>query len=188
MTRRDAGGNCEELFGETFQSARSHNALIFAPLGRALDFLGSQRPDLVVVGTGPGSYTGIRIGIAAAHGVATGLGVRWTGWNSLCTLDDASRFHVVGDARRGGFYHAVVDGGRITGEPDIHPLAELGEFINGLDAPVFTTDERPLVPGIEARVPQAARLAAWVDCNDLPTSPVEPVYLRAPYITTPRQA
>jgi tRNA threonylcarbamoyl adenosine modification protein YeaZ len=172
---------------EAFASARSHNALIFAPLGRLLQAARAHDGvDRVVVGTGPGSYTGIRIGIAAAHGVAAAMGVPWTGWNSLAALDDSPRFHVLGDARRGGFFHAVVEHGRILGTPEIHPLDMLDRCIESLDAPVFTTDPKPLHPAMLARSPSAARLAVLAAGEPLQPGPIEPLYLRAPYITTPK--
>ena len=178
---------CRVLAEEDFTSARSHNALIFAPLGRLLASATHHGGvDRVVVGTGPGSYTGIRIGIAAAHGIATAMAVPWAGWNSLAAMDDSPRFHVLGDARRGGFFHAVVENGRITGEPEIQMLDALPDVMTSLDAPAFTTDAVPMHPAMIPRAPSAARLATVAACQPMATGPVEPLYLRAPYLTTPK--
>lgn len=45
-----------------------------------------RRPDSILVGVGPGSFTGIRVGIAAAHGLAIGWDCPVYGMNSLALL------------------------------------------------------------------------------------------------------
>ena len=62
-------GGSDVLFQSSFQSERSHNAQVFAPLRDALAAAGDGLTG-IVIGNGPGSYTGVRIAIAAAQGVA----------------------------------------------------------------------------------------------------------------------
>jgi tRNA threonylcarbamoyl adenosine modification protein YeaZ len=50
------------------------------------ELLGSHRPQRVLVGCGPGSFTGLRVGIAAAHGMAIGWGAALAGFSSLALL------------------------------------------------------------------------------------------------------
>src|SRR6188508_260420 len=51
-----------------FQSERAHNSVLFTPLDAVLRQ--AEALTLIVCGTGPGSYSGVRIGIAAAIGVS----------------------------------------------------------------------------------------------------------------------
>ena len=57
------------VFEQDFTSHRSHNSMLYAPLAAALETAGTDLTK-IIIGTGPGSYTGVRISIAAAHGVA----------------------------------------------------------------------------------------------------------------------
>lgn len=50
------------------------------------DLPGGGRADAILVDCGPGSFTGIRVGIAAARGLALGWGARLTGYSSLNLL------------------------------------------------------------------------------------------------------
>ena len=71
----------------------------------------SERPQRIVVGTGPGSFAGIRSALAFAQGYAIGSGCEVLGLPSACALAEASRkMAVVGDARRGKFWIALFDG------------------------------------------------------------------------------
>ena len=50
------------------------------------NLLGSHTPKQIIVGIGPGSFTGIRVGIAAAHGLAMGWDAGLSGMSSLALL------------------------------------------------------------------------------------------------------
>jgi tRNA threonylcarbamoyl adenosine modification protein YeaZ len=50
------------------------------------EMLGGHVPSKILVGVGPGSFTGLRVGIAAAHGMAIGWSVPLNGMNSLALL------------------------------------------------------------------------------------------------------
>lgn len=50
------------------------------------ELIGDHRPTHVLVGVGPGSFTGIRVGIAAANGLAIGWSAKITGMSSLALL------------------------------------------------------------------------------------------------------
>lgn len=67
----------------------------------------------VAVGRGPGSFTGVRIGVASAKGLAQGLGVPLAGFSTLDAVgwrfrDRRALVAVVGDAMRGEVYPALL--------------------------------------------------------------------------------
>ena len=58
------------------------------------ELLAGRRPSHILVGIGPGSFTGIRVGIAAAQGLAIGWDAELLGMSSLALLaagEDAGR-------------------------------------------------------------------------------------------------
>ncbi len=179
------------VFAAEFSSERSHNSQIFAPLGEALQACGGA-PRRVAVGTGPGSSTGVRIGIAAAIGVAMAHGAPLAGFASLrfpAAARPGGAFTLVGDARRGALFVARVSGGALLEGPALHDLAALPE----LDGALFTYDTTPPLPAAHSTHPSAAKLAVHASClgddrfAELAATPPEPVYLRPPNITTPRK-
>lgn len=177
-------------FEAEFVSERSHNSMLYAPLEKALEAAGSSL-GLIVVGTGPGSYTGVRISIAAAHGVALSRNVPVIGLPSIAALDDSPHHAVVGDARRGKFYHAVIEEGRLLGGVPLGDEAETRAWISEHGLSVFTSDDKePLAgTGILCRRPCAIRLAnaaaalgeeaVWT----LAEKGVEPLYVQEAFIT-----
>lgn len=72
----------------------------------------------IVVGVGPGTFTGLRVGVATARGISQSLGVELVGVSSLLALSHAARTHAsqetvavlpVIDARRGEIFAAVYE-------------------------------------------------------------------------------
>lgn len=55
------------------------------------ELLGARRPDTILVDCGPGSFTGVRVGIAAAHGLRIGWGSALAGYSSMALLAAADQ-------------------------------------------------------------------------------------------------
>ncbi len=179
-----------ELIREwSFQSDRAHNARLFEPLAEALE---TADPTLIAVGTGPGSYSGVRVAIAAALGIAMARRLPLVGWPSVTAFDMAGDGLLIGDARRGGFFIASLAGNRLAGPPEIVTRESLIERTT--DARVWSFEDPPALPSALPATPTAAWLARRVaalpesERAALAASTPEPVYLRAPFITTPRSS
>jgi tRNA threonylcarbamoyladenosine biosynthesis protein TsaB len=177
-----------------FTTDRAHNAAIFAPLER-LVAAHRDRLEGIVVGLGPGSYGGVRVGIAVANGLSVAMGLPVIGGNSLEAWETGTdSYLVVGDARRGSYFVAVVRDRKLQGEPELVEEADLAAFLAPLLADglaVHTCDAKVVeaVAGAILSYPEAGRLAAryrGADLGHLSTTALEPVYLRAPYITMPK--
>lgn len=182
------------LYEASFQSERSHNAQVFAPLADALTHLPEKSNAVVVVGTGPGSYTGVRIAIAAAQGV--GLSRNWPviGQPSICTAS-LNAYSILGDARRGMFYHARVENGNLVRPPLLVTAQEATDLVKQGGSWV-SFDARPPAgfPDLPLCRPDASRLGQIVsrltapEILDLSARPLEPFYLQEAFITTARKA
>jgi len=177
-----AGGACvarrDELIG------RGHAERLMPMLA---DMLEGRRAERILVGAGPGSFTGIRVGVAAAHGLAIGWHAELAGMSSLALLAlGATTKGKVAAAIRGGHGELFVQQfDAMTAEP----LSELRNLTPAAAAAVTTA---PLVVGSGARQLVEARgwgeaREAWpaaADALRLPASlrglAPKPVYARAP--------
>lgn len=78
--------------------------------------------DRIVVGTGPGSFAGIRSALAFAQGYALGQKCEVLGLPSACALAGEGKIAVVGDARQGMIWVALFDGFRL--EKDVFQVSQ----------------------------------------------------------------
>ena len=103
-----------------------------------LDLDGVER---IVVGTGPGSFAGIRSALAFAQGYSIGTGCEVLGMPSACALaKESGLLAVVGDARRDKFWVALFDGMRLL-KPIFQTMADDLAVQVPEDARVVTPDE-----------------------------------------------
>ena len=177
----DGGGACiakrDEIIG------RGH-AERLAPMLEEL--LGGRRADSILVGVGPGSFTGLRVGIAAAHGLAIGWGSQLHGLSSLALLAASAGLDgEIAAAMAGGHGELFVQ----QFDPALNPM---GDVLN-LPAPAAAEAiSARIVAGSGARALVEARgfgvaVDAWPSASlalSLPEAfrslAPAPVYARAP--------
>jgi tRNA threonylcarbamoyladenosine biosynthesis protein TsaB len=203
-TSTDAGsvaiGAGAALTGEVLIGTRTRHAESLLP---ALDFLlrTSRTPKSaiagIIVGAGPGSFTGVRVAAATARGLAHALAVPLFAYSSLAALASESRetgaVCALFDARRGEVYAACYErnGDRLTTlmEPAVLGVSDLQQRVREF-GPVFVgegANRYAAELGITARavvLPRAAALlrlhAAQPDEGLVHDSAGwEPSYLRA---------
>ncbi|MVA76353.1 tRNA (adenosine(37)-N6)-threonylcarbamoyltransferase complex dimerization subunit type 1 TsaB [Auraticoccus sp. F435] len=182
----------ELVASRRFDDTRAHVEQTTPLVTSVLAEVGHTLADVsrIVVGTGPGPFTGLRVGLATAEVLGLALGVPVRG---VCSLDVLATqavaegpldgdFLVVTDARRRELYWSRHDAaGRRTAGPEVGPAEVLP------DLPVVGPGSA-LHPDPARRLGLAAVLDAGVmacSADHLPDAGLEPLYLRRPDATVP---
>ncbi|TRL42160.1 tRNA (adenosine(37)-N6)-threonylcarbamoyltransferase complex dimerization subunit type 1 TsaB [Rhizobium straminoryzae] len=181
------------LASVTERIGKGHAERLMAMIEEVLATAGLSLHDLdrVAVTIGPGSFTGIRVGVAAARGLALALGIPSVG---VTTLEALAQSHLAAhpgepviaamDAKRDEIYAQAFDGqGEPLGEPAILTLEGLSELAARHGAAVIGT-AAVLVSGLPASgepdrfdIAMVARIGAKAKAE---MSRPKPLYLRGP--------
>ncbi len=185
-----------------FTSDRNHNALLFEPLGELLQNPSRHEIDLILVGSGPGSYSGTRVGIAAAQGIALALQCPAVAIPSILAVPSAvngATCLAIGDARRGSYWSALMEQSQLADDPELCNADELAQRVEqatakGLPVIAFENADRfpireDLRQAILTEYPDAHRLwQVWSSANTNTRAHwqqaiPQPIYLKPPHIT-----
>lgn len=159
--------------------------------------------DAIAFGQGPGSFTGVRIGVAAAQGLAFGAELPMVGVSTLAAMaqqaiDNSNVDRVVAaiDARMGEIYHAIFSNhqGIATIEQTEQVIApdelEIASEMSGVAVGTgwetyrdILSEKYPLVTQTDIALPRAydmLKLAnkLYADGQTTPAANAQPVYLR----------
>jgi tRNA threonylcarbamoyladenosine biosynthesis protein TsaB len=93
-------GDDGALVDEAHEMVGRGHAERLVPMIAAL--LAGRVPDSILVDCGPGSFTGVRVGLAAAHGLAIGWKIPLSGYSSMAVLAATCGESEVGVALTGG--------------------------------------------------------------------------------------
>jgi tRNA threonylcarbamoyladenosine biosynthesis protein TsaB len=180
---------------------RGHAEAVMPLIARVMDRAGIGFPDLdrIAVTVGPGSFTGLRVGIAAARGIALAAGKPAVGLSTLAGLaaphiagNDGTPVAAAIDARHNCVYLQVFGpDGRTLVAPRLAPLAEavqaaiagpariVGSAAARL-AEAWPVDEPPPTLVDQRHAPDIAWIARLGAAAADGESPPKPLYLRAP--------
>ena len=191
----------QAMVHETLPMARGHAEALMPLIGRVVQKSGLQYEefDRIAVTVGPGSFTGLRVGIAAARGIALAAGKPAIGLSTLAALaapliaeDDSGAVVSAIDARHDHVYLQVFGpGGRTLVTPRVIPVRE---------AVRAASSGAPRIVGSGAEMlakawPGGATTPSLVDPRRFPDidwvarlgaaaldtgAPPKPLYLRAP--------
>ena len=159
------------------------------------DVMAGRRADRILVGVGPGSFTGIRVAIAAAHGLAIGWKADLKGLSSLALIAAATKAD--------GAVAAAVAGGHgelFVQQFDGACLESSSELVNLPPAEAAAATSAPLVVGSGAA--QLVKARGWGEAREQWPSAANvlrlaesqrslaarPVYARAPDARVPEAA
>jgi tRNA threonylcarbamoyladenosine biosynthesis protein TsaB len=186
---------CEHL------EPQSHAERMLALVERALSEAAWPRSSLdrIAVGVGPGSFVGLRVGIALAEGLGLGLGRPVVGVASLhamlAAVPEELRQPRVAmlDARRGELFVAAesADRRRLF-EPKAVPRAEIHALLAALHSPLVLGEvarelelSQRVLSGPEFDLPDACWIARLGAALDADSAPAIPLYVRGPGATEP---
>jgi tRNA threonylcarbamoyladenosine biosynthesis protein TsaB len=180
-----------------------HSQVLLPEIERSVDEAGGwERIERIAVGVGPGSFTGLRIGIATARALAQARGIPIAPVGSLRSLargisesrPGALALPVI-DARRSEAFAALFEGDTELWAPFVAPPDELGERVRELDQTPLAAGDGALGFAAELEVAGATvappgdpvhRVAARHVCAvgeaAIEASPdqIQPLYLRPP--------
>lgn len=188
----------EQLLGLSAEGGPRHSTALLAEVERAAEACGGwEQVGRIAVGRGPGSFVGIRIGLATARGLGASTGLPTTG---ICTLDALGGAIGEGlavlDARRGEVFAALyaANGERLW-EPLVDTPQALVERLDELPAPPRAAGPgairfRHELASRDVDIPDDAdplhRVSARHVCALAETAgggdggPLDPIYLRPP--------
>lgn len=189
------------LAHEMLRMDRGHSETLVAMIARVSAAAGCRQSDIAVVAAtvGPGSFTGVRIGLAAARGLALAVSARTVPVTSLEAIAHACGtgphpLLVVLDSKRGDVYAQWFSGAgaALGGATAASPSAVLARApaspirVAGDAAPAMLAAAREA--GVTAEpvggtdVPDARSVAAIASRRvaEGGTGPLSPLYLRAP--------
>ncbi|MDR3665153.1 MAG: tRNA (adenosine(37)-N6)-threonylcarbamoyltransferase complex dimerization subunit type 1 TsaB [Mycobacterium sp.] len=179
---RRSGSGIEVLAERVTVDARAHAEQLTPNVVAAVADAGIAFSDLaaVVVGCGPGPFTGLRVGMATAAAYGHALGIPVYGVCSLDAVapDQPGELLVVSDARRREVYWARYRNGVRVDGPAVDAPADVAPGSGAVAGPAAQAGLFSL-PALDAQYPTVAGLVAVADWDRQPEALV-PLYLRRP--------
>lgn len=207
--------NGKILFSKSNSEGMSHAALLSVFIAEALDVikLEEKRIDAVAVSSGPGSYTGLRIGVSTAKGLCYGFGIPLIAVSTLEILTAQARllidpksntlFCPMIDARRMEVYAAfynndgllfreiaadIIDDNSYINELENHEVYFFGNGAEKCKSTITHTNAHfinDLIPLADNMISFSEK--AFENKNFVDVAYFEPFYLKEVHTTTPKK-
>lgn len=172
---------------------RGHQERLAPLVAEAMAEAGAAFPDLNRIGVtvGPGSFTGLRVGLAFAKGLAIALGIPCVGVGVLdalaASVGEAGRVLAAIDAKRDQAYLQLFEKGAAASEAEAVLVADLPAWLDrhgGRRGLTVVGSGAPLVEGEADRqtltAPDPVAIARLAARSPAPDAPPRPIYLRSP--------
>lgn len=176
------------LYQEEFAAASTHSYPLFPTIEKAL---ATAQIDLrqitsIIVGAGPGSYTGIRVGVSIAQALSYALNIRAA---SICSLqafipEQHCTFAALIDAKIGGIYSLLgvknESGISYLTSPAIEPVEDLQRRLSRVEV-IVSPAVAPLKKRLQGEwlwVESAPNVQQMLSCASHQPSNIEILYLR----------
>lgn len=178
----------DSAYAAEWVAVRNHDAHLFPALREALAL---ASPDLLLVGSGPGSYGGVRVALAAATGVAM---VRRARIVALCSWEHLAegRASILSDAKRGGWALRTPDGNiNVLETPAVQARVAAGELIWSVESAATLQRAGLTLPRVGLQPTAQGLIDNWLSLSPQEqearaAAVAEPIYVRPPHITTPK--
>lgn len=131
------------LYQSVYDSNMTHSQNLLSLIENAVTICGINKKDidLFAVTLGPGSFTGLRIGLALIKGMAMALGKSCVGVSSLRAMAECVDLDGIVipcfDARRGQVYCSITEGKNIIADDDCIMAADLENFIQDCKKDIY---------------------------------------------------
>lgn len=185
---------------ERFQTGHAERLMPMIGEAMAKARLGFDEIDRIAVTVGPGTFTGTRIGVAAARGLALASKATNIGVSSLAVMAEVARreieskaLAVTVDARRGEVYAQLFGAGGgldAKSSPQLLSIAEAAQLGSGpivfvgsgaaAVADAATQEGRDAAARLPGLLPDAVALAHIAGATEASGAPLVPFYLRPP--------
>ena len=151
--------------------------------------VGFQDIEAIAVTTGPGSFTGVRVGLAAANGIALAADLPMIGvsvlevlaWKSYRLFPDIKKLCLVLETKRDDYYIQFFEDGKSLAAPEVlqaNAVKERKEFTFAGNAVDRLIKEIGSVPMIKVDMPSASDVALFANGRKALKEYPEPLYLR----------
>lgn len=175
-------------YAASWEAGRNHDEHLFPALREALKH---ASPDVIIVGSGPGSYGGVRVALAAATGVALVCGAQVV---ALCSWEHLAEGHsyILSDAKRGGWALRHPDGTiEVVDTERVQALLAEGAPIGSVESAATLSRAGLSLPRTGLTPTAQGLISIWLGLSEQQRAeraalPAEPIYVRPPHITTPK--